>query len=202
MRGTEDLRSPLGQLQVNVQALEPSLVSVVDLRAFSTVLIGAGAFRDPALLGAIPSLRAFLRQGGTIVVFSGGREIAESGLLPYPVAPDSAERAIDSGWPLQVLDARAPLLTWPNRITAKDFAGWIGERARAVPLAFDPRYKSILSIRENDRAPNAGALLVARVGRGTLVYSPLALDAQVAAVQPGAARILVNLLSAGLASPP
>jgi len=54
-------------------------------------------------------------------------------------------------------------------------------------------------VREGDRAPNTGLLLVAHVGKGTLVYSSLALDAQIAAVDPGAARILVNLLSVGLA---
>ena len=199
VRGTEDLRAPLGQLQVKVQSLEPSLVSVVDLTAFSTLLIGANAFRDPGLIGAIPALRSFLRQGGTIVLFSGGAELAESGLLPFPTTADTTEREISSAWPVRALDARSALLVWPNRITAMDFEDWIGARARGVPLAFDPRYKTILSIYEGDRAPNAGALLVARVGRGMLVYSPLALDAQIAGVHPGAARILVNLLSAGLA---
>jgi LmbE family N-acetylglucosaminyl deacetylase len=199
VKGTEDLHSQLGQLQINAQSLEPSLVSVVDLAAFSTVLIGAGAFRDPGLAGAVPSLGRFLRQGGTIVVLPGGAELAESGIMPYPVTPDTAQREIDSGWPLQLLDSRSPLLTWPNRITAKDFESWSGERARSVPLAFDPRYSSVLSVREGDRAPNTGLLLVAHVGKGTLVYSSLALDAQIAAVDPGAARILVNLLSVGLA---
>lgn len=198
VRGNEDLRVPLGQLQVKAQALEPSLVQVVDLTTFSTLLIGAGAFHDPGLLAAVPSLRAFLRQGGTIVVLAGGDELMQSGLLPFPITPDTAERAIDSGWPLHVLDARSRLLSWPSRIEPVDFENWLGERARGVPLAFDPRYESILSIREGDRAPNLGALLVARVGKGTLVYSPLALDTQVAAIQSGAARILVNLLSAGL----
>lgn len=202
VRGAEDLRSPLAQLQINVQSLEPSLLSVVDLTAFSTVLIGAGAFRDPGLAGALPSLRSFLRQGGTIVLLAGGAEIAESGLLPYPIIADSAQHEIGAGWPLQVLDPRSRLLAWPNRITTKDFDGWIGERARAVPLTFDPRYTSVLSVREADRAPNAGLLLVARVGKGTLVYSPLALDTQIAAVHAGAARILVNLLSAGLIPTP
>lgn len=202
VRGTEDLRSPLGQLQVNVQALEPSLVSVVDLTAFSTVLLGAGVLGDPGIAGAIPSLRGFLRQGGTLVILAGGSEVTESGLLPFPITPDTSERAIDSGWPVQVLDTHSPLLTWPNRITTKDLDGWLAERARGVPLAFDPRYATVLSIREGERAPSSGSLLVARVGKGTLVYSPLALDTQIAAVHPGAARLLVNLLSAGLAPRP
>ena len=198
IRGSEDLRIPLAELQINAQALEPSLAPVVDLTAFSTVLIGRGAFGDPGLVAAVPSLRGFLRQGGTIVILGGGPELAESGLLPLPVTPDTSDHAIDSDWPLQVLDARSQILQWPNRITTRDFDGWSGERARAVPLAFDPRYKTLLSIREGEHAPNPGAVLITRVGRGTLVYSPLALDTQVAAIQPGAARLLVNMLSASL----
>lgn len=198
VKGTEDLHTQLGQLQVNVQSLEPSLLSIVDLTAFTTLLIGAGAFRDPGLAAAVPSLRAFLRQGGAIVILPSGPELAESGLLPYPITPDTAAREISSGWPLHVLDTQSPLLGWPNHITAKDFEEWLGERARSVPLAFDPRYKTALSIREGEHAPNSGALLLARVGKGTLVYSTLALDTQIANVQPGAARLLVNMLSVGL----
>jgi len=42
-------------------------------------------------------------------------------------------------------------------------------------------------------------ILTARIGRGMLVYTSLALDTQLAAVHPGAARLLVNMLTAGMA---
>jgi hypothetical protein len=44
----------------------------------------------------------------------------------------------------------------------------------------------------------AATLLVAPVGKGIFVYSSLSLDKQLAAVNPGAARLFVNLLAAGL----
>jgi hypothetical protein len=197
--GDDDLQTPLGQLQVNVQPLEPALVSVVDLSVFSTVLIGAGALANDAIIGAIPSLHDFMRRGGTVVVLPGGSEIARSGLLPYPISFDSTPaRVSDPAARVRVTDAASPLLNWPNVIVAGDFADWSGERARGVPAAFDRRYRTLLSIGDAEHAPTAATILVAAVGKGRIVYTSLSLDRQLIAIHPGAARLFVNLLSAGL----
>ncbi|MBK7832667.1 MAG: hypothetical protein IPJ56_10080 [Gemmatimonadetes bacterium] len=102
--------------------------------------------------------------------------------------------------PVQLTVPRARLLTWPNVITARDFERWEGDRARNVPRAFDARYDAILSMRDAADSPVTGTLLTARVGRGTVIFSALSLDAQLESSVPGAARLLVNLLSAGLAA--
>jgi hypothetical protein len=49
-----------------------------------------------------------------------------------------------------------------------------------------------------DQPEAKGALLVAPLGRGTYIYTTLALVQQLPAAVPGAARLFVNLLSAGL----
>jgi hypothetical protein len=181
-----------------LQALEPSLLSVVDLSWYTTILIGADALSNDALATAIPSLREFMRNGGTVVVLAGRDEVARSGLAPYPMTFDSIpSRVADARAPVVATDAKSQLLTWPNRITAKDFEDWSTERARGVPSAFDPRYRTPLSIGAAE-ARTPATLLAAPVGKGMFVYSPLSLDRQLAAVHPGAARLFVNLLSAGL----
>src|SRR5438270_6577553 len=81
VKGSDDVQTPLGQLQVNLQALDPSLLPLVDLTVFTIILIGAGAFANDVLVGAVPALHDFMRKGGTIVVLPGGDEIARSGLL-------------------------------------------------------------------------------------------------------------------------
>ena len=198
IKGTDEIQTPLGQLQVSLQALEPSLLSVVDLSWYTTILIGADALSNDALATAIPSLREFMRNGGTVVVLAGRDEVARSGLAPYPMTFDSiASRVADARAPVVATDAKSQLLTWPNRITAKDFEDWSSERARGVPSAFDPRYRAPLSIGAPEHR-TAATLLVAPVGKGMFVYSALSLDRQLAAVHPGAARLFVNLLSAGL----
>jgi hypothetical protein len=45
--------------------------------------------------------------------------------------------------------------------------------------------------------PKRGGLLVARYGRGTYVYTSLALFRQLPAGVPGGARIFANLLAGG-----
>jgi hypothetical protein len=199
VKGTDDVQTPLGQLQVKLQALDPSLLPVVDLSTFTTVLIGADALANDALTGAVPALRDFLRQGGTVVVLPGRDEVGRSGLLPYPITFASvAGRVSDPAADVHVTDARSPLLNWPNVITAKDFEGWSGDRARNVPAAFDLRYRTVLSMGDAGEQPTTATILTARVGKGTIVYTSLSIDQQLAAVHPGAARLMINLLAAGL----
>jgi hypothetical protein len=52
-----------------------------------------------------------------------------------------------------------------------------------------------------DQPEAKGALLIAPVGRGTYIYTTLALVQQLPAAVPGAARLFVNLMSVGLEPP-
>lgn len=197
--GADDLRTPLGQLQVNVHAIDPALVSVVDLSRFTTVLVDADALASDGMAGAVPALRGFLQRGGTVVVMPGGDDVRRSGLLPYPVAFDGAPRDVrDPAATVQMTDARSPLLGWPNVITAHDFEKWTGHRARSVPTAFDPRYRTVLSMGDAGQTPTPATILSARVGRGTIIHTSLSLEQQLEAANPGAARLMINLLAAGL----
>ena len=198
VKGTDDVPTSLGQLQINVQTLDPSLLAVVDLSVFNTVLIGSDAARGDALAGAAEALQQFMRQGGTVVVLPNGPDLARSGLLPYPVVFDTVARNIsDPDAEVHVVNPRSPVLSWPNAITAADFKDWSTERARNVPMGIDARYGTVIAIGDPETATPA-TVLTARVGRGMLVYTSLALDTQLAAVRPGAARLLVNMMTAGM----
>ena len=199
VKGTDDVPTSLGQLQINVQTLDPSLLSVVDLSVFSTVLIGSDAARGDVLAGAVGSLQQFIRQGGTVVVLPNGPDIAQSGLLPYPVVFDTVTRSISNpDAEVHVVNPRSMLLNWPNTITAADFKDWSVERARNVPIGIDAHYGTVIAIGDPETATPA-TVLTARVGRGMLVYTSLALDTQLAAVHPGGVRLLINMLTAGMA---
>jgi len=199
VKGTDDVTQPLGQLQISLHTLEPSILPIIDLSGFSTILIGAGAFEDGALTGAVPALRDFMRKGGTVVVLPGGQEIANSGILPYPIVFDSIPaRIADPNGEVHAVNAKASVLAWPNMITGEDFQSWNGERARGVPMGYDLRYRTVLSMNDPGQAPTPATILIAPMGKGLVIYTSLSLDKQLAAVNPGAARLFVNLLSAGL----
>ncbi|MCC6930773.1 MAG: hypothetical protein IT359_17415 [Gemmatimonadaceae bacterium] len=200
VRGASDLRLSLASLNLPLQLMEPALLTAIDLSSFSTVLIGDGALAGGAMSVAVPALQRFVESGGTLVVLGGGPDAARSALLPYPITFDSLPRRVrDTRRPVQITDPRARLLAWPNVITAADFTDWDGEYAHNVPAAFDGRYVTMLSIGDAGEDPTTGAILTARVGRGRVIFTALSLEAQVEAAVPGAARLLVNLLAAGLA---
>ena len=94
------------------------------------------------------------------------------------------------------VDPRAAVLAAPNRITERDFDGWLQDRGLYMPRAFDPAYRAALSTNDPGEAANRGGLLVAAYGRGTYVYTTLAFFRQLPNGVPGAARLFVNLLSA------
>jgi LmbE family N-acetylglucosaminyl deacetylase len=199
IKGADDVQSALGQLQVEIHALDPSLVPVVDLSFYSTILIGAGAMVNDALVGGVAALREFMNRGGAVIVLAGGDEVVRSGLFPYPITFDSEPRVIaDPNAPIRIFDPSSQILTWPNAIKLSDFDEWSTERARNVPAAFDQRYRTPLSAGDAGESMPASPLLVASVGRGMLIFSSLSVDRELNAVHAGAARLFVNMLSAGL----
>jgi hypothetical protein len=119
-------------------------------------------------------------------------------MLPYPVTLDSVRARVTDAATVQLLDSASRLLRWPHVITAGDLDHWLGDRARNVPLAFDPQYRAVLALTDPDQPPVTGTLLAAPVGKGMIILTSLAIDEQLSAANPVAARLMINLLSAGL----
>ena len=70
-----------------------------------------------------------------------------------------------------------------------------------MPRTFDERYRALLAMNDPNEPENRGAILVAPVGEGVYIYTTLAFFRQLPAGVPGAARLFVNLLSAGIRDP-
>jgi hypothetical protein len=100
--------------------------------------------------------------------------------------------------PLTVLDASARVFNWPNKIGKEDWADWVGERAQLIPTTVDPRYTRLVEVHDMGERENRNALLVTRIGKGTLIYTSLTLEQQITGGVPGGLKLFVNLLSAGL----
>jgi LmbE family N-acetylglucosaminyl deacetylase len=201
--GIDDMASALRQVGVWAQEVESAdqLLSV-DLSKVTTIAVGARAFDvHPELLGQAGRLVEFVRKGGTLVVLRGGEPTVMSSLFPYPLALASPvpEQVVQADGPVAVLDASARVLSWPNKIVAADWEQWVGERAQLMPSKVDPRYASPVEIHDTGERENRSAILSARVGKGTIVYTTLTLEQQIAGGVPGGLRLFVNLLSAGLA---
>ena len=191
----------LQQLGVQLVPLDPATMDATALAAVRTIVIGPRALEgQPALLGRMPLLHDWVRDGGTLVVQYQQTDIARPGASPFAMTfARPADRVTEEDAPVTVLRPDARLLTTPNRIAADDWRGWVQERSLYMPRTADAALAPLLGMNDPGEAQNPNALLVAPLGKGTYVYTSLALFRQLPAGVPGAARLFVNLLSAGTA---
>ena len=197
----DDADVALKGLGVPVYVLNNEGLTRFDLDGISTVVLGADAFRaDPGLLMQVPRLTEFARKGGTVVILANADAASQPGVLPFAVryAQPYADQVTREDAPVVMTGGRAGLLTWPNRIRETDWKNWVGARALSLPATVDARYARPLEIHDPGQMDNLNSVLVAPVGNGRIIYTSLTLTQQISNAVPGAMRLLVNLLSAGL----
>jgi hypothetical protein len=192
----------LRQLGVRITVLGYDELLNADLSRFTTVVVGPRAYEaHPELVASNARLLEFARRGGTLLVLGGTAATYGYDVFPWPIGAGSdgdTDRVTMENASVTVLSPASRLLAWPNRITEDDWNGWVSERASFMPRVVDPHYATPLEIHDPGEPDSRGALLVAPLGRGTYVYTTLALVQQLPAAVTGAARLFVNLMSAGL----
>jgi hypothetical protein len=175
-----------------------------DLTRLSTIVLGVRAYFARAdLRSSHQRLMRWVEQGGNLVVqyqrseFNPGSADEPSHYAPYP-ARVSTRRVTDETAPVQILVPLAPVLRSPNAIREDDWKGWVQERGIQFLDARDPRYVELLTTADpfpTNPGVQKGALVEARVGKGTWTYVGLGLFRQLPAGTPGAFRLLANLVS-------
>ena len=188
----------LAVMGADVVDLDSTALASGDLDALDTVVIDIRATLERAdLRGSFPRLLAWVERGGHLVVgyhktfeWNPGADL----YAPYPLRL-GRDRVVDEAAPVTVLRPEHALFTQPHRLTASDWDGWVQERGLYFPSEADARYQRLVSVGDPGEAPLATGLLLAQVGRGTYVYSPLVWYRQLAALNPGAWRAFANLVS-------
>ena len=198
--GTGDaVEASLGDIGIH-----PSTVSVADIAAgklagFDALLMGVRAYAaQKDLPGVTAKLMEFANGGGVVVVqYQSGEYAAEDAPYPLSLGGGMAERVVEEDSRVELLNPAAQALSWPNRITEKDFSGWVEERGHGFMRDWDPRYEALTEVHDAGQDPQKGGLLVAKVGKGAYVYCAYALYRQLPEGVPGAFRIMANLVSLG-----
>jgi hypothetical protein len=184
----------------------PTIIGVKDLAAetlgkYDAVVLGVRAYAAHAELAGKGSqpLIDYAKAGGIVIVqYNNGRYGPED--APYPITAalssgDHAHDVVEEAQPVQVLVPDAPLLSWPNKITAADFNDWVEERGHGFAGTWAAEYTALLETHDPEQDPQKGGLLVAQVGKGAYIYCGLALYRQLPEGVPGAYRLFANLLS-------
>jgi hypothetical protein len=196
--GTGDqVQRSLEDLGLHVTTLTIEDVIQGRLGGYDVVVLGVQAYSaHPELARANGKLLAYAKAGGVLIV-QYNRGQFDYG--PYPLSLGIAEKVVEETAPVKLLMPHSPLLSWPNRITEKDFDGWVEERGHGFMASWDQHYEALLETHDSGQKPQKGGLLVTRTGKGVYVYVALALYRQLPQGVPGAYRLLANLLSVGKA---
>lgn len=200
----ETLERSLAALGVDAKKLTVEDVAKSDLSIFQTIIIdnrGYEAHQD--LIPVNNRLLKYVEDGGTLLVFyhrinewNPNEARSRPQLAPLPITVGN-ERVTEEDAPVTFLQPRHPLLNFPNKITQKDFEGWVQERGLYFPSEWDPRYAAILSTSDKGEPALKGGLLVAPYGRGNYIYTSMVWYRQLRAGLPGGYRFFANLISYG-----
>ena len=185
------------QLGATVTLLDAAAVSAGDFARFDALVIGTRAYAvRPELPAATPLVVAYVRQGGIVVVLYQTPEFRPATMAPFAAElPGNPEETTEEDAEVRLLAPEHPLMTTPNRITARDFDGWIEQRGSKFLTQLAPEYVSLVESNDAGQAPQAGVWVTATVGEGRWSYVALALHRQLPYAVPGAYRILANLLT-------
>ncbi len=201
VRGASDrVPEAIAAIGFPLELLTPKDLQTGDLSRFGAIVIGSRAYEtDPALARANGRVLDYARAGGLVIVQYQQYQFVEGKFAPYPIEITRPHgRVTDENAPVRILDPANPVFQTPNRISESDWAGWVQERGLYFPAKWDPAYTPLLSMADPGQSEQQGALLVAKLGKGTYVYTGLAFFRQLPAGVPGAYRLFANLLGLGV----
>jgi len=197
MGSGDQVPEAIRQLGLPVEMIEPGDLESNGLERFDVIVLGVRAYEVRSdLAAANTTLLDWVRDGGVLIVQYNKYELPEGGFAPYAVAMNRPHgRVTDEASEVTLLNPDSPAFLRPNRITANDFEGWVQERGLYFLSEWDDRYTPLLAVADAGEDPQAGSLVVVRVGDGLWVYAGLSFFRQLPAGVPGAYRLFANLLS-------
>ncbi len=202
VRGPEDTTErTLADLGIPFVHLDRDALVSTDLDPFSVVFLDIRAYHHrPELAEVRERLQQFCRGGGRVVSMyhKPGEWNAKEGhplLSPFALTVGN-ERVTEEDAAVTLLNPEHRLMTYPHRIQASDFDGWVQERGLNFPKTWDDAWLPMLGMKDSgEEKQHQGSLLYTSYGKGDFVYCSLSLYRQLRKGNPGAVRLLVNLLA-------
>lgn len=196
----DEVQQCLSQLGYEVVTITDAMLANEDLKNFNTIITGIRAYNtNPLLTTYKQKLMDYVSNGGNLIVQYNTNSFAgpfkgDVGPKPFKL---TRERVTDENAKVNFELPNHPVLNTPNKITEKDFEGWIQERGIYFAGDIDSTYQCPLSMNDKGEKPNKGSLIIAKHGKGNFIYTGLVFFRELPAGVPGAYRLMVNLIEMG-----
>jgi LmbE family N-acetylglucosaminyl deacetylase len=200
MGSGDEIPQSLELLGVRPVMLTASDLASADLSVYDTIILGIRAYATrPDVITYNERLLEYVNDGGVLIVQYQTPEY-NNNYGPYPYDQGRAEEVTEEDSKVTILAPDNPIFNTPNKITEKDFEGWVEERGSKWLETWDPRYTALLETHDQNQELQKGGFVYARYGKGVYMYSAYAWYRQLPQGVPGAFRIYANMISLGKAS--
>lgn len=198
----DEIPESLREIGSDVKILTDQDVKAEKLAPFDAVVLGVRAYNvHPARIRTwYPELLAYAKKGGVVIVQYNTTPGPKPEQLPHPLRL-SRDRVSDEKAEVRILAPDHPVLNTPNKITPKDFDGWVQERGLYFADQWDAAWTPLLSSNDPGEKPHDGGLLVTRCEKGWFIYTGYSWFRQLPAGVPGAYRLFANMISLGQLRP-
>ena len=188
----------LEQMGYKVVLLKQADLTVINLKQFDAIVTGVRAYNiNEWLSNSYDALMEYVKGGGVLLTqYNTNNSIGpvKAKISPYPFAI-SRNRITDEEATVNFLLPDHPALNYPNKITQKDFEGWVQERSIYNAESIDPNYQRIFSMKDPNENEQDGSLIIANYGKGRFVYTGLVFFRELPAGVAGAYRLFANLIA-------
>lgn len=192
----DDIPQMLREIGYSVEIIPADQLATADLSKYDAIIAGIRAYNTVSRLkyDNIRLMDYVMNGGNYIVQYNNNFRLVTDSIGPYYIHPSNI-RTTDENCKVTLLNTDNPALNTPNKITEKDFDGWVQERGLYYPDKWDTaHYVPLLEMNDPGEQPVKGALLVAPYGKGNFVYTGLVFFRELPAGVPGAYRLLANLI--------
>lgn len=194
----DDVPAALIQAGYDLNVLTDELLAKEDLSKYDAIVTGVRAYNtNDRLQVHYDKLMNYVKEGGNLIVqYNTNNRIGPivARISPYPLTI-TRERVTNEGAEVRFLKPDHKALNFPNKITEKDFEGWVQERGIYFAGEIDKNYEAIFSMNDPGEKASEGSLIIAKYGEGNFVYTGIAFFRQLPAGVPGAYRLFANLIS-------
>ncbi|MGI8634255.1 MAG: PIG-L family deacetylase, partial [Segetibacter sp.] len=188
----------LTALGYNVDFLEEADINNENLKQYDAIVVGVRAYNIFEFLSSKNDVfKRYIENGGNMIVqymknMQVGLRKVQTGPYPFTVI---GTRVTEENAKVNFLLPQHPAFNYPNKITEKDFEGWVQERSTYQVDQSDEHFEKLISMNDVGEKESNGSLAIAKYGKGNYVYVGLVLFRQLPAGVPGAYRLMANLIA-------
>jgi LmbE family N-acetylglucosaminyl deacetylase len=196
MGAGDEVNKNLENLGFKVSTINPNEISIENLQQFDAVILGIRAFNVvDELKYKNKVLFQYVEKGGNLIIqYNTTNNLVTKEIAPFELVL-SRDRVTDENAKVTFLSPSHKVLNQPNKITEKDFTGWVQEQGLYYPNKWSSEFIPILASNDEGESSKTGGLVIAKFGKGNYIYTGLSFFRELPEGVSGAYRLLANMIA-------